>query len=283
MAIVVDMYRREANFARVLTRSAPVSSVLLAVIALVFAGTYGAGLTLSLDIGAADGDWYFGQALANGMKINELIRQDWQWWRLFSHSFMHGSWLHILLNGYALFLIGPLLERLYGSRRFLIIYTLSALSGGAASVLLTDGPMVGASGAIFGCLGALVVFATKFKHLVPPRVSRALGVKLVPWIVLNLLIGFLPWFAMIDHAAHVGGLIGGTLVAAGLSTPLRAQDNRTAKVALELAFAAAVLALCYGLVFMAVQTAVCTTSGVTFYQCHPPELMNTAMDTNAAP
>ncbi len=76
-------------------------------------------------------------------------------WRLLSHAFLHGSVVHLLVNSISLFSLGGMLERLLGWRRFLVLYTVSALAGGLASAFVGGARLsVGASGAIFGLLGA---------------------------------------------------------------------------------------------------------------------------------
>jgi membrane associated rhomboid family serine protease len=121
---------------------------------------------------------------------------------LFVHS--PSSFLHILFNMFSLFLFGPIMERMLGRIRFLVLYLLSGLGGSVAVLLLAPGtPVVGASGAIFGLLGAFFV------------VQRRLGgntTQLLIVIGLNLVVGFLPG-TNIAWQAHVGGFIVGAAVA----------------------------------------------------------------------
>src|SRR5207237_5022909 len=77
--------------------------------------------------------------------------------RLLSSAFLHANWPHLLYNAYALFVVGSLVEHAYGRTRFFVIYILSALAGSLASFALTDSMAVGASGAIFGLMGAAIL------------------------------------------------------------------------------------------------------------------------------
>ncbi len=134
-----------------------------------------------------------------------------EWWRLVSPVLVHGSLLHLLFNMYFLYLVGPLVEQLYGSARFVVLYVLTAAAGSAASFLLGgSGPSVGASGAIFGLCGVLLVVSAVHRPVLDGR-GRAIMSQIGGLVVLNLIIGF--GFdalgARIDNAAHVGGLLAG--------------------------------------------------------------------------
>ncbi|MFT5585382.1 MAG: rhomboid protease GluP [Cognaticolwellia sp.] len=132
-------------------------------------------------------------------------------WRLMSCVFLHADGLHILLNGVALFGLGRLCEAVWGGLRMSVIFVVAGLAG---SVLSQAGGVelsVGASGGVFGLLGAGAVFGFKAKNQLPAGLRRVFGRGLVPWIVLNLAIGlFVP---RIDNLGHLGGLIGGVILA----------------------------------------------------------------------
>jgi membrane associated rhomboid family serine protease len=140
------------------------------------------------------------------------VAQDGQYYRLLTAAFMHGGYLHIAFNMYALYLFGPPLEATFGRARFLTLYLLSALGGSAASYAFNTpiGASLGASGAVFGLLGAFLVVNRRLK-----RDNSGLLVL----IGINLAIAFLPQFSNIDWHAHVGGLITGALVAAAMVYP----------------------------------------------------------------
>jgi rhomboid protease GluP len=146
---------------------------------------------------------------------------DGQWWRLASACFLHGGLVHIAVNMVTLYDIGRLCERLYGTRRYLLIYALSGLLGSAAS--LWWNPMVnsvGASGALFGVLGAAFVFMLDRRNGVPVGVMRAHVTSMGVFIAYGLINGL----AMkgIDNAAHLGGLVAGLVAGAALAAPFGA-------------------------------------------------------------
>lgn len=134
-----------------------------------------------------------------------------EWYRLITPMFLHAGILHLLLNSYVLFTFGPEVEQAYGSRRFALIYFLSGFTGAVGSYLFSLGTSVGASGAIFGIVGALVAF------LYGKRGSAmAFGYmrNILGFVGLNLAFGF--FFPQIDNFAHIGGLLGGLILGYGL-------------------------------------------------------------------
>lgn len=135
-----------------------------------------------------------------------------EWWRLITAAFLHGSFLHIAFNMYVLFAIGPTLERILGHGRYLTLYVLAALGGGVASYAFSDmrTVSVGASGAIFGLMGALVVAGRRLRYDVT-FVIVLLGI--------NVVIGFIS--PAVDWRAHLGGLVTGAAVAAIMVFPTR--------------------------------------------------------------
>lgn len=135
-----------------------------------------------------------------------------QWWRLFTAMFVHLSLIHILFNMWALTIFGPPVEERYGRARFLGLYLTAGLLGNAASLMFTAGGFrAGASGGVFGILGAWIGFFV--------RHHRARGAKeqlrsLFILVAINLFIGY--WGGAIDNNAHLGGLAGGFIVATAL-------------------------------------------------------------------
>jgi membrane associated rhomboid family serine protease len=134
-----------------------------------------------------------------------------EYWRLFTVTLLHASWLHLLFNMYALWLAGSLVEQLYGPWWYLLIYLICAAAGSLGSFLLGgDVPSVGASGAIFGLFGVLLAVSRTHRPVLDRRGQMVLG-QIGGLIVLNLLIGF--GFNVvggnIDNFAHLGGLLAG--------------------------------------------------------------------------
>jgi rhomboid protease GluP len=147
-----------------------------------------------------------------GAKVNQLILQG-EYWRFFTPMFLHAGILHIGFNGYFLYVIGPQVERSYGTWRFLAVYLIAGFAGSIASFALTSAPSVGASGALFGLIGALLPFFYRNRQVLSGTQRRITSIVQV--IVINLLIGLSPG---IDNWAHLGGLLGG-LAAAWFMTP----------------------------------------------------------------
>jgi membrane associated rhomboid family serine protease len=199
--------RAEQSFVQSLwARATPVTYALLIVNIALF------GLMLIAPAGADDP----AALIAFGAKTNSLLREG-DWYRLVTPIFIHGGLLHLLFNSYALYATGPLVEKLYGSARFLLIYLLAGIGGVMGSFIWQtvtqhpDVPSVGASGALFGLFGLQLVFAFRNRQEVPLNFRRALRASVLPVIVINLLIGFaLPF---IDNGAHIGGLLTGALLA----------------------------------------------------------------------
>lgn len=133
-----------------------------------------------------------------------------QLYRLVSVTLVHGGLLHLFLNMYALWIIGPIVESIWGKRLFALFYVLTALGASTASFLFSDGPAVGASGAIFGLVG-VVLAGTRAHHPVLDRRARALVPQLGMFVVINIVFGFLSTAGglRIDNAAHIGGLVAG--------------------------------------------------------------------------
>ncbi len=140
-----------------------------------------------------------------------------QWWRVFTAMFVHIGLFHLAFNMIALYLFGQAIEARYGKIRFLALYLASGLLGSGASLAFTSGGVrAGASGGVFGILGAWLAFYVLHR--------RAAGAgsqiqSLAFLIGLNLFIGFTA--PGIDNAAHIGGLVAGFLVGGGLELARR--------------------------------------------------------------
>ena len=142
----------------------------------------------------------------------ELLKMG-EVWRLFTYAFLHGSLIHILCNMYSLYIIGNQIETKFGKWRFILIYVISAISGGLLSAGMSNTVSIGASGAIFGTLGALLYFGMHFRLYF----REALKSSIIPVIIINLLLGFM--LPGIDNAGHIGGLVAGYLSAMALGIP----------------------------------------------------------------
>ena len=133
--------------------------------------------------------------------------------------FLHGGWLHILGNSYCLYFLGPILERVYGYGRYLTIYVAAGVGGAFLSMSVSKNVSVGASGAIFGIAGAMLVTGYVHRDAIPPRWGRAFGRGMLPFIILNLAFGLS--VHGIDNWGHVGDLATGVLLAFAIPPPRR--------------------------------------------------------------
>lgn len=147
-----------------------------------------------------------------GAKYSPYILQG-EWWRFFTPMFIHIGFVHLLMNSFSLYLIGAEVERIYGNARFLFIYIFAGFAGTLGSFIMTPNLSAGASGAIFGCFGALLYFGIVY----PKLFMRSMGSSIFVLIAINLIYGFsVPG---IDNAGHIGGLVGGFLAAGVVHLP----------------------------------------------------------------
>jgi membrane associated rhomboid family serine protease len=196
--------RGEAARRALLSYTAPtVTYILLALnIAIFILGYY-------LDIGH--------QPLKNflSLKGTDLVGNDWRWLRLITCCFAHADVLHIVMNMYALYVLGPLLERIWGHFRFLILYLISGLGGSCAAMAFKpldtpEGPLVnllGASGAIWGLMVSFAVWVYLNRHHLSPELVGNWQRSLVSVFLINVILSFLPGISAAGHFG--GGAVGG--------------------------------------------------------------------------
>ena len=142
--------------------------------------------------------------------VNGVFVRSGQIYRLLTGTFIHIDVMHFLCNAYSLYIIGTQIENFYGRSKFLLIYLVSAICGSLLSIAMTNSLSIGASGAIFGLLGAYAYFGYHYRVYFGTVLLR----QIVPIIILNLAIGFM--VPGIDNFAHIGGLIGGFLISMAL-------------------------------------------------------------------
>ena len=131
-----------------------------------------------------------------------------EYYRLITGIFLHGSLIHLFFNAYALYVIGSQIENYFGRIKYLIIYLFSGLMGAIFSMIFGGNiASIGASGAIFGLMGALLYFGYHYRVYL----GNVLKTQLIPLIIFNLFLGFI--LNGVDNFAHIGGLIGGVLIA----------------------------------------------------------------------
>ena len=138
---------------------------------------------------------------------NLLLVQNGEVWRILTSAFLHVGLIHLVVNMYSLAIIGTQVETFIGKWKFLFIYFISAIGGNLLSLVFSQANVVsvGASGALFGLMGALLYFGYHYRLYL----SEAIRNQIIPIILINLLIGFI--VPGIDNVAHIGGLIGGYL------------------------------------------------------------------------
>ena len=168
--------------------------------------------------------------IAYGAKLNYLINPpNNQWWRFITPMFVHIDVLHLIMNMFSLLILGPFVEKLYGSAKFVVFWVVTGIAGAVGSYLAlrpslshsvlgsfifrsVDVPSAGASGALFGLVGVLFVFGIKYRRELPEGFKRVFGTGLLPIIFINLFIGFLGR-TFIGNAAHLAGLFAGAALA----------------------------------------------------------------------
>jgi membrane associated rhomboid family serine protease len=149
-----------------------------------------------------------GKLMSDGFLLGAAIDANDEWYRLVTSMFLHGSVIHLAFNMFALYWIGTVVEQALGSWRFLLIYFVSGVAGSAGALVLSGPltPTVGASGAIYGVLGALLILEY--------MTTGSFAGQALMIIVLNLMITLT--VPNISLGGHVGGLIGGILATFGL-------------------------------------------------------------------
>jgi rhomboid protease GluP len=167
-------------------------------------------LSLLVTMRLADGEGGFtlepgGLALRLLGDVSARAISGQEFWRLITYAFLHGGIIHILFNSLALIQVGRLAEEVYGGAKYFCLYIVSAITGGLM-IAVSDSVAVGASGAIFGLIGAMAVYGFKRGD----TYGRALKTDMVQWLIYGVIISFLPG---ISFAGHLGGLIGGAAMA----------------------------------------------------------------------
>lgn len=168
------------------------------------------------------GDPYSLALLALGAKWGPAIDAG-QYWRFLTPIVLHGGIIHLAFNSYALYALGPETERVFGTWRFLAIYVIAGFAGTLASYIRSPGLSIGASGAIFGLIGALTAFFYRAKSLIGAEASRQQVTQLISMAAINIVLGFT--IPTIDNAAHIGGMIAGAATGFALA-PSYAIDER---------------------------------------------------------
>ena len=182
--------------------------------------------------------------IADGAIFGPAI-EDGEWYRLITGGFLHAGFLHVALNMFVLFILGRLIEPAIGTPRFLALYFVSLLAGSCGALLLDpDVPTVGASGAVYGLMGAAIVIARR-------RGAEQIVSQIGIWLALNIFLSFS--VNGISIGGHLGGLLGGTLAALIIVAAESRSSGRSAIGAEALGMAAIVAAAIAGSLWAAGQ------------------------------
>ncbi len=172
-------------------------------------------IILLIDFALFAGSLRGGEALfMAGAERRDLVFGYHQWYRLVTAGFLHGGWIHILMNSWVLFDLGAQVEELYGPPRFLVLFLGSSTLGFLASAYFGSNMVasVGSSAGIMGLIGAMIALAVRTRN----SMGQSIRGFYIRWAIYGLLFGLLPG---IDNTAHVGGLAGGFALAYLAGTP----------------------------------------------------------------
>jgi len=199
LRITPDMLlSRRIDFERRMRRLPPVTVAILMVLVVIFLAEVRVGALASREA-----------IVAMGALARERVVAG-EYWRLLTAPWLHGGVDHLVGNGIALFILGMLCEAAFGRAQFVLLYVLSGLAGSVVSLAVSVGPSVGASGAIFGLQGAAIMLFRLHRDRLLVR-DRRVGFVLLVWAIYTIAAGLMQPF--IDNGAHIGGALGGALIA----------------------------------------------------------------------
>ena len=202
LRITPDMLlSRKVDFERRMGRLPPVTLATLVLLAAIFVVEIRLGALASKEA-----------IIAMGALARERVAAG-EYWRLLAAPWLHGGTEHLIGNGIALYILGMVCEAAFGRAQLFVLYVLSGLAGSLVSMLVSVGPSVGASGAIFGLQGAAIVLLRRERDRLLVR-DRRVGFVLLIWAIYTIAGGLTDPF--IDNGAHIGGALGGALIASRL-------------------------------------------------------------------
>jgi rhomboid protease GluP len=202
LRITSDMLlSRKVDFERRMGRVPPVTLATLVLLAAIFVVEIRLGALASKEA-----------IIAMGALARERAAAG-EYWRLLTAPWLHGGTEHLVGNGIALYILGMVCEAAFGRAQLVVLYVLSGLAGSLVSTLVSVGPSVGASGAIFGLQGAAIVLLRRERDRLLVR-DRRVGFVLLIWAIYTIAGGLTDPF--IDNGAHIGGALGGALIASRL-------------------------------------------------------------------
>ena len=178
------------------------------------------------------------EGIKNDFGIFTPLIKSGQYYRIFTYMFIHGDLIHLGVNMYSLYVIGPQIESFFGKWKYSLIYLISGICGGLLSMVFTsNGVSVGASGALFGLLGSMLYFGYHYRTYLGTVIKS----QIIPIIVLNLAMGFM--ITGIDNFGHIGGLIGGVISSMIVGVPDK--ENKTDRINGIIVLVVYAVFLCY--------------------------------------
>ena len=161
------------------------------------------------------------RTLINFGALTKILVSIGDYYRLITSAFLHIGFLHLLCNMYALFILGKDIESFFGKAKFIFIYFISALVGSFVSIIFMDEYAVsaGASGAIFGLMGALLYFGYNYRV----TLNNSINKEILPIIMINLFLGFMS--SGVNNYAHLGGLLGGYLASTAVGVKYKSSKS----------------------------------------------------------
>jgi rhomboid protease GluP len=180
-------------------------------------------LILVINFGLFLGSTYLSSTLFElGASRGLEIFQAHQYWRLVTAGFLHGGWIHILMNSWVLYDLGAQVEQVYGTPRFLVLYFAGTVGGFYLSATLHPAVVsVGASAGIMGLIGAMIAFGVANRSSMGTAIRNFYG----RWVIYIIAFGLIPGFN-VDNWAHIGGLAAGFVVGYAAGTPVRSSAAR---------------------------------------------------------
>lgn len=163
-----------------------------------------------------------GAIAALGAKFGPYIFQEHEYWRLVTAGFLHGGWLHILMNSWVLYDLGAQVEQVYGTPRFLVLYFAGTVGGFYLSAVVRPlEPSLGSSAGIMGLIGAMIAFGVANRSTIGRQIRNFYS----RWVVYIIIFGLIPIFS-VDNWAHIGGLAAGFGIGYIAGTPVRSTAAR---------------------------------------------------------
>jgi len=147
--------------------------------------------------------------LLAGAKVSSLVESG-EWWRLFSSVFLHADSTHLIVNCIGTYFLAQVADNVFGWVRTMLLYVIGGATGALVSTFFSEGASVGASGAVYSLLGAILVFGIVQRNRIPRPLQRILLTGTVIWIVISLLYTADP--ETVDNASHMGGMAAGVIL-----------------------------------------------------------------------